>query len=219
MVFDRDNSVTVPCNKKTDVIHYQCQCQCMLLSGINTQSVHGKFCGTVCSWAKANLPQQVMGLAVAGSFYHKKSRPRNSKTPLIRCWASTRVPYSKLPTWRLLRSVRSPPSRAAFAHSRLMPSQLLSIASSPPPPRPHLLNSSTRSSVPPLPPSGCGSSRVSKPSLIMPPSATPRRFAICWRNSTALLWLGRLCAYCCGGSSCPFSGIASNPVILPTFTR
>lgn len=212
MVFDRDNSVTVPCNKKTDVIHYQCQCQCMLLSGINTQSVHGKFCGTVCSWAKANLPQQVMGLAVAGSFYHKKSRPRNSKTPLIRCWASTRVPYSKLPTWRLLRSVRSPPSRAAFAHSRLMPSQLLSIASSPPPPRPHLLNSSTRSSVPPLPPrlfdccsccrplslplqltsvdcsllpSGCGSSRVSKPSLIMPPSATPRRFAICWRNSVA----------------------------------
>jgi hypothetical protein len=127
------------------------------------------------------------------------------------CWPPP-VPNSKLPTWRLLLSVRSPPSRAAFAHSRLMPSQLLSIASSPPPPRPHLLNSSTRSSVPPLPPrlfdccsccrplslplqltsvdcsllpSGCGSSRVSKPSLIMPPSATPRRFAICWRNSVA----------------------------------
>jgi len=98
---------------KTDVVHYQRQCQCMLLSGINTQSVLGKFCGTVCSWAKANLekmPQQVMGLA--GSFYHKKSRPRNSKT-LICCWSS---PGSGHPNSQLQASaMASPPEREVAA--------------------------------------------------------------------------------------------------------
>jgi len=49
------------------------------------------------------------------------------------CWSRRApgipIPNSKLPPWRLLPSVRSPPSRAAFATSRPMPSQLLSIAS------------------------------------------------------------------------------------------
>ena len=117
IVFDRDSSVAVPCKQN------RCCTPPMPMPVhvvVWTQAVHGKFCGTVCSWAKANLekmPQQVMGLA--GSFYHKKSRPRNSKT-LICCWAGTRVllvsPGSGHPNSQLQASaMASPPEREVAA--------------------------------------------------------------------------------------------------------
>ena len=107
IVFDRDSSVAVPCKQN--------RC-CTLPTPMPVHvvvCVHGKFCGTVCSWAKGNLekmPQQVMGLA--GSFYHKKSRPRNSKT-LICCWSS---PGSGHPNSQLQASaMASPPEREVAA--------------------------------------------------------------------------------------------------------
>jgi len=136
---------------KTDVVHYQRQCQCMLLSVCMVNFAELCARGPKQTWRKCRS-RLWASQALSTTKSPGPETPKPSFVVGPRRAPGIPIPNSKLPPWRLLPSVRSPPSRAAFAHSRLMPSQLLSIASSPPPPGPHLLNSSTRSSVPPLPP-------------------------------------------------------------------
>ena len=123
---------------KTDVVHHQCQCQCMLLSGHKLCMVNfAELCarGPKQTWRKCRSrlwASQALSTT-------KSPGPETPKPSFVVgqvlgfCWSRRApgipIPNSKLPPWRLLPSVRSPPSRAAFATSRPMPSQLLSIAS------------------------------------------------------------------------------------------
>jgi hypothetical protein len=52
-------------------------CACCCLESIDTCAVHGKFCGIVCSWAKANM-QKMSSRLWAGQTL---TQPRNSPSP------------------------------------------------------------------------------------------------------------------------------------------